>query len=425
MIKNLNKIICFATLLCSSISTTYSENLLVGYLDTTAIGSALKVNMQQAREDGYNMTIFGFAKITGTEISFYDATSESVFQQKLIEATDNGMKVLVSVGGQVNTFNPGDLNDSQLFELATHIVDFLQKNHLDGIDFDIEVQTNPNLLMHLLQNIRSLNENIILTAAPQINQGKLVTTGENQDYKKAIDAGLFDYLFLQAYNTPWENDSHFISTIYPIVKSQLPSHTKILIGEPTAAVAAGVVSIYHPSPDVTFTTEQVTEKMLSELKAIHSDSQFAGVMGWSLNVDYDATDYQDPLHTPGSYAYGLKDCVLNLQCDAPPAPKPPISNYILQTSNTDSASGIGMILTITDNQGHQFTSDYIAPNSNKIYNALSNPSASPIEGIHNLIVHWVTYPGGPSGDCPGYFDLTKNMNIMVNPSFRTCDFKAL
>jgi hypothetical protein len=84
-----------------------------------------------------------------------------------------------------------------------------------------------------------------------------------------------------------------------------------------------------------------------------------------------------------------------------------------------------MILTITDNNGHTFTSDYIAPNSNKVYNASSNPSASAIEGITNLMVHWATYQGGPSGDCPGRFDLTKNMNIMVNPTYRSCDFKDL
>ena len=169
----------------------------------------------------------------------------------------------------------------------------------------------------------------------------------------------------------------------------------------------------------------MTALMLPELKKINQDSQYAGVMGWSLNVDYDASDYGDATHIPGTYAYGLSDCVLRSQCDIPPSPKPPVANFTLQTSNTDLASGLGIIMTIQDYSGHAFTSDYLAPNSNKVYNATSNPSASAIEGIQNLHVQWSTYTGGPSGDCPGTFDLTQNMNIMVNPTYRSCAFSKL
>lgn len=415
----------FLTVFMMMFHAGFAQNWIVGYLDTTATGSALKVNMQQAYEDGYNMVVFGFAKINGPLIDFYDASSASVLKQKSNEAKARGMKVLISVGGQANTFNPGDLDEAQLSTLASGIVQFLHDNGLDGMDFDIEVRTNPDLLLELLKNIKQLDPHLILSAAPQINHGKLVTTGENQDYQAAIDAGLFDYLFLQAYNTPPQNDSTYISTIYPMVKAQVPRSTKILIGEPTAAVAAGVESIYHPSVDVTYTTEKVTEIMLPELKKINTDLQYAGVMGWSLNVDYDAADYQDPTHIPGSYAYGLKDCVLNQQCDTPPTPKPPVANFTLQTSNTDKSTGLGIIMTISDAAGHSFTSDYISPNSNKVYNAIITPSASSIEGKSNLVVHWVTYTGGPSGTCLGYFDLTQNMNIMVNPSYKSCAFKAL
>jgi chitinase len=422
----LKRMFFVTTLLASSLSVVYANiPLIAGYLDTTATGSALKVNMSQANQDGYNMVIFGFAKISGTNIDFYDSSSASVFKQKLTEAKASGMKVLVSVGGQANTFNPGTLDSGQISELASNVVNFIHSNGLDGIDFDIEVKTDPNLIMNLLRDVKYNDENILLTAAPQINNGHLVTTGDNQDYQQAINDGLFDYLFLQEYNTPPENDVSFISSIYPIIKAQIPGSTKIVTGQPTSSVAAGSMSIYYPSSGGTYNTQDVTAKMLSELKKINTDAQYGGVMGWSLNVDYDAADYSDPTHISGTYAYGLKDCVINSQCDTPPTPKPPVANYTLQTSNTDSASGIGMTLTITDNNGHTFTSDYIAPSSNKVYNAASNPSASVIEGLTNLMVHWVTYQGGPSGDCSGRFDLTKNMNIMVNPTYRSCDFKEL
>ena len=414
------------SVMVSNLSMAMAQDpLIAGYLDTTATGSALKVNMSQANQDGYNMVIFGFAKITGTNIDFYDPSSASVFKQKYSEAKAAGMRVLISVGGQANTFNPGTLDSGQISQLASNIVNFMQTNGLDGIDFDIEVKTDPDLIMNLLRDVKYLDQSKLLTAAPQINNGKLVTTGDNQDYQQAINDGLFDYLFLQEYNTPPENDVTFISTIYPVIKSQVPSRTKIVTGQPTSSVAAGITSIYHSSSGETYNTQDVTAMMLPELKKISTDSQYGGVMGWSLNVDYDAADYGEPTHISGTYAYGLKDCVLNSQCDTPPAPKPPVANYTLQTSNTDGASGIGMILTITDNNGHTFTSDYIAPNSSKVYNAASNPSASVIEGLSNLMVHWSTYQGGPSGDCPGRFDLTKNMNIMVNPSYQSCYFKEL
>ncbi|NDH09349.1 MAG: hypothetical protein EBY16_07030 [Gammaproteobacteria bacterium] len=421
----LKKILFSSTLLIANMAMATSNNLLAGYLDTTSTASALKVNMSQASLDGYNMIIFAFAKITGSDIDFYDSSSASVFKQQLSAAKANGMKVLVSVGGQVNTFNPGDLDSSQLSQLASNVVNFLHTNQLDGIDFDIEVPTDPNLILNLLRNIKSLDQNLLLTAAPQINNGILVTTGNHQDYQAAINDGLFDYLFLQEYNTPPQNDISYISSIYPIIKSQVPSKTKLVTGEPTAAVAAGSVSIYYPSSGETLNTQELTPNMLIELKKINSDSQYGGVMGWSLNVDYDAVDYGDATHIAGTFAYGLKDCVINNQCDTPPTPKPPAANFTLQTSNTDPASGLGLILTINDNNGNRFTTDYLAPNSNKTYNASSNPSASMIEGKTNLSVHWATYSGGPSGDCPGRFDLSKNMNIMVSASLKSCDFQAL
>lgn len=409
----------------ASMTFANTNSLIAGYLDTTATGSALKVNLSQASIDGYNMVIFGFAKISGTSIDFYDSSSENVLKQKLNEAKQNGMKVLISVGGQVNTFNPGSLDSSQINELATNIVNFLKNNQLDGIDFDIEVKTDPDLILNLLKAIKSIDQNILTSAAPQINNGQLVTTGTNQDYQAAINEGLFNYLFLQEYNTPPQNDITYISSIYPIIKGQVPANTKIVTGQPTAAVAAGTMSIYYPNGTDKLDTQEVTAKMLPELKKIYQDSQFGGVMGWSMNVDYDASDYGDLTHIAGTYAYGLKDCVFNNQCDTPPTPKPPVANYTLQTSNTDSSTGLGIILNITSSSGDIFTSDYIAPNSNKVYNASTNPSASNIEGKTNLVVHWSTYSGGPSGDCLGSFDLTQNMNIMVNPSYRSCDFKAL
>jgi chitinase len=398
-------------------------NLIVGYLDTTATGSAAKVNMQQAATDGYNMVIFGFAKVVGTTIDFFNDDSKKLLQQKLTAAKSAGMKTLVTVGGQANTFIPGTLSSQQITTLATNIVSFLKANNLDGIDFDLEVKTDPLMLDNLLKAIKLQDSSLIITAAPQINAGKFVTTGTDQDYDTAIKDGLFNYLFVQEYNTAPQNDISYISSIYPIIKAATPITTKIVTGEPTAAVAAGAITIYHPTPSETLDTQDVTPQMLTQLAKINTDAQYGGVMGWSLNIDYDAADYSDPNHINGTFAYGLKDCVIDNQCTTPPTPKTPVPNFNLQNSNTDSK--IGVIFKIDDSQGDTFTSDYIAPGANKVYNKTSNPSATALEGKKSLSVHWSTYQGGPSGTCPGTFNLTDNMNILVNPSTKACAFKQL
>ena len=46
------------------------------------------------------------------------------------------MQTLVSFGGQVNTFNPGELSAQQLQKLADNMVEFVHNNNFDGIDFD-------------------------------------------------------------------------------------------------------------------------------------------------------------------------------------------------------------------------------------------------------------------------------------------------
>lgn len=396
------------------------DKVLAGYLDVTATGSANKVNMSAATKDGYNMIIFAFADINGEDISFHNGT-ENITTTKLADAKNNGMKTLISVGGQINTYNPGNLDDQQISTLANNIVSFINSKGFDGIDFDLEVETDPTQLKKLISNIRQADPNMIITAAPQINGGKLVTTGNDQGYDEAIKAGLFNYLFLQEYNTSPEDQATFISDSFPGIENQVPSVTKLVVGQPTAAVAAGSATIYH-SDGQTLTTPQATAKMIPELEKIKDDSQYDGMMGWSLNVDYDGADYGDSSHTPGSFAYGLKDCVINGQCDVPPTPTPPSANYTLQVSDTDGSSGIGATVVISDNQGDEFKSDWIAPATNKTYSKSTNPSTSSVVGKKGLTVNWTTYPGGPEGTCSGTFDFTKNVNVMVNPTLKSCDF---
>lgn len=295
------------------------------------------------------MIVFAFAKVEGTQMSWFTNASKNLTLNDLVKAKAAKMGALISVGGegQYNTFKPTpNATEGQLQTLATNIVNFVKTNGFDGIDFDIETKYDPKQLQALLQYIRADDPTIIITGAPQIYQGKLISacTWSPQDCVNSYELAaktpnLFNYLFVQEYNAG-QTDPSFISTSFPVIKGQIDPSVKIVVGEPTDAVGANASgTIYHPNATTTLTTSQVTTLMLPELKQIQSDPQFSGIMGWSLNTDYDQGAYAPTVsHIPGQYAYALQNCVHNGDCAAPPPPK---FDNKLQVTNTDTANGIG------------------------------------------------------------------------------------
>jgi chitinase len=427
----MKKFICASVLAASIIGVASADvsstPLLAGYIDNSATGSLSKVNIKTVAEDGYNTVIFSFIKIDGTSVSFADGTQDSMTEMSQ-EAKDNNMKTLMSVGGQNNTFNPGNLSEEECNQLATNIVNFIKSNGFDGIDFDLEVQTSPTLIKSLVSYIKNIDKDIIVTAAPQVvSIGDTlvpVTTGTNQDYSEAIQSGLFDYLFLQEYNSTGENDPNFIINAFDDISKLIPegASTKIVTGQPTAAQAAGQTTLYYPEGSANpLKTEDVAKLMLPELKQISNDNKYGGVMGWSINVDYAPDAYPVPFgeaapHNPGDFAYFLNQCVLNGSCDKIPDPKPYDKSYDLQI--TDTSTNTGITVTVGDTYF-----GYIANNAFDSFDGSTNPSTTSITNKTGLQVKWVTYDGGPSGTCPDQFNFTNNnYNIMINPDTGACAY---
>jgi chitinase len=420
-------ILSFLTILVAhsafAATTGLQTPVIAGYIDATATGSAEKVVMNQAKQDGYNTVIVAFAYVNADGSVSFDQNTQPVAQKIIQEAKAANMQVLITFGGENNTFNPGNIPAETL---AENMYNFAQKYKIDGLDFDLEIKTDPQYLDTLLSDIKTYAKSHgsfipALTAAPQFNEGQLVTTGMNADYQQAISHGDFDALFIQEYNTnqqeaPHETDPDFISGRYNSIKGQVPPQTKIVIGEPAAAVGAGAATIYHPTPTQSLTTQQATALMLPRLKIIRSDTQFGGVMSWSLNVDYDAADFGDANHIPGTFAYGLKDCVMNGQCSTPPTPKPPVPNNTLTITNNGPNS---IVVDVQDSQdGIDFKSYWLGIGSTA-YSKTSTPSIASIEGKKGLTATWSTYKGGPSGTCQS-FDLTTNKTLTINTTTKTC-----
>lgn len=430
----------FTTILVVNMAS--AENIFAGYLDTTAIGSAATVKMPQVKKDGYNTVIFAFATVTGTKVTYPSITPTTVKS-----ATDAGLKVLISLGGQNNTFTPGQLTSTQIQLLASNLVMMVHTLGANGIDFDLEVQTSPTFLDELTAAIQAKDPSVLLSAAPQVvcdtevTKCQLVTTGTHADYDQAINNNRFDYLFIQAYNTPPQNDIHFMVKSYPLIADKLlnGSKTKIVMGQPSAAVAGGAATIYHPSPDKTLSTKQVTADLLPELKTLLQKPQFGGMMAWSLNVDYDPSAYGDTTsHQPGSFGFYLNNCVNKAQCDTQPIM--PKFQYRLDVTNNSKNLGI-QIAIVGTKHGHSFVTDWlntVPGNSSQtpnelVYSAVEStdpsrkvivaPTLANLYNLSTLQVLWFSYVGGKTGACKGSFSFSQNTHIIINSDNGDCSIQ--
>lgn len=312
------------------------DRILGGFLDIRTPGSTTRVDIEKVKNDGYNLIIVGFGEVYGTDIGFNLSGNNSNLSMqtaidKMRQAKKLGLKVLLGVGGTPNTFHPGvklkepdpkmlgkSMSDKQINTLAVNIVKFLKKNKINGIEFSIRKYTSASFMNDLTAKIKEIDPKIIVAAEPEVNDYKLVTTGRSNDYDLAIQSGNIDYLFLQEYNVYPQYDPNYIAESYnKIIKnSKIPLDTKVLIGEPTNAIAGGTNTIYHPAGDgsKSLSTEEAVSLMLPQLELLKHKPRFAGMIGWSLNTDYASDLYGDNKHRAGAFAESLKECIYNNVC---------------------------------------------------------------------------------------------------------------
>ncbi|KAI3792989.1 hypothetical protein L1987_35601 [Smallanthus sonchifolius] len=192
-----------------------------------------------------------------------------------------GVKVFLSIGGAVGSYSLSSPQDAQ------QVADYLWNNYLggqsssrplgdavlDGIDFDIESGTDQywSDLANALNAYNSQKE-VYLSAAPQC---PFPGNGVANQLYPAINAGLFDYVWVQFYNNPQcEYGSGNADALLARWNEWTQLNTnQIFLGLPAAAGAAS--SGYIP-PDVL--TSQV-------LPSIKSSPKYAGVMLWNRFYD--------------------------------------------------------------------------------------------------------------------------------------------
>ena len=327
-----------------------NPHYMVGYLNQYYGPWNQKVTISDAAKAGYNLVVIAFASglsdaapvATGIpNIEFYgnlflaytssntfNATSLQKMKQDIQLAKEKyGLKkILVSVGGATGGLN---LDGKNLDNMAENIRYFLDYYNLDGIDFDLEGKIDPVLLKDLIVKIKQQSlangQTAVVTAAPQLNRTdadkysvSLVTAASNQDYKAAVEAGVFDMLFLQDYNTGEvsnridygsseycngvdgertycsEEMPGYISASFdyltkntPIKQSliNIPSQTLLVMGEPASQSAAGDDSVFYgwePKEG-----ETIYNQMAKVYASLSNQTQYGGAMVWSINHDFD------------------------------------------------------------------------------------------------------------------------------------------
>lgn len=318
-------------------TNSQSDNVLAGYLDVTAMGTATDLDMKKVKYDGYNEVVLAFANIEGSDISFPESSAD-LAQQKTTEAQDADLKTIVSVGGENNTYKP---NGADTKKLAQNIVNFLHKDGYAGIDFDIEIagdEDDAKYLKELVADIKKIDNKLEIIIAPQIMGDVLVSTGNSEFYKDLLsEKGLVDYIYVQNYNTVPEQDPSFTKDAYTITSSySKDSDAKIVIGFPATAAAAGLATVYYPDfngdyndtenlpgPEDALNTYEAMKSIFPYLSDISVDSKFAGFMSWSLNTDYFGYTFPGdyPEQADGSFGYYMAPCAFENKCSEIPKDK--------------------------------------------------------------------------------------------------------
>ncbi|KAL5995299.1 hypothetical protein ACLOJK_025357 [Asimina triloba] len=199
-----------------------------------------------------------------------------------------GVKVMLSIGGGVGSYQLTSAED------AKQVADYLWNNYLggqsssrplgdavlDGIDFDIETGNDMywDDLARDLAAYSSKGKKVYLTAAPQC-------PFPDASVGKALNTGLFDYVWVQFYNNPpCQYSSGDVANLDDAWKQWTRSikATKIFLGLPAAPAAAG--SGFIPVDDL---TSQV-------LPLLKSSGNYGGVMLWSKYYD-DQTGYSSAI----------------------------------------------------------------------------------------------------------------------------------
>ena len=266
----------------------WPDRALVGYV--TAYGSHTPPNVtnemiDQAIYHNYNVFVYAFGYINeSNEVSIPSGITEQDLHAQIDKIHQHNGLALISFGGQNNTFTP----NSDPRSAALNTIEYCKKFNFDGIDLDLEdVQVTSRYVLTYIKEIRDIDSEIFITAAPQIHGGyggPASFEPNNIFTKQFLESARLSAVLVQEYNQRGgavfdglqDTDIGFISASYGPLTDLVPECTKIIVGEPATKEAAPAGGLFFPK-DIVMDIENGGRVLKS--------SQYGGIMVWAINYD--------------------------------------------------------------------------------------------------------------------------------------------
>lgn len=354
----------------ASVSVAQGSMIKASYIDMSASGAVALI--QSGGYKAANVLIFGFADTSSSSIN----TSYLTTIKTALDSESTGTVNLLSIGGA--TGSASDMTDTAkvVSNISAQIESYnsqLSTAKINGVDLDLEGGFTADQIKALAKGFSDLG--YLVSVAPQVylssgstvdssNPSNLVLTSgspnSNQsNYTPAIAANYVDYVFVQTYNTPdWTIDGYaesqvgFIKAVAKALNNStksdcsaytssttsvcIPEATNLVIG--TVANAGGAFSsanMFGVAPGTSYSQSSILTQFKTSIDEMIADTTnykyFDGVMMWSLNTDYDPTDYGDNYAVKGAFS----TTIYGAESGSTPSGK----YFILQVSNTGDGSG--------------------------------------------------------------------------------------
>ena len=273
-------------------------HVLMGYWQDFSNGAQVLTIAQVPTTYNIIAVAFGTSTTTPGQVAFsidsglasaLGGYSTSQFIADINTAHSRGQKVILSVGGANGTVSVSDSTSASNF--ATSISSLMSQYGFDGVDIDLESGINPSEMAAAISQLKSLQPNALVTAAPQT----VDTLSTGSDYFQfASDIGSnMTMMNTQYYNSGSmngcdgnvysEGTENFITALACTELQGLAANT-IGVGLPATPSAAGSGYV-SPSTVVAAIQCLAGGTNCGSFKPPSTWPGLRGVMTWSINWD--------------------------------------------------------------------------------------------------------------------------------------------
>lgn len=290
-----------------------SDSHFIGYWQNYRNSATLPVRLTDI-PDGFDIVTIAFASVNPNgNVKFtlqgppYKDTADGLprFKEDIKSLQNNGVKVLLSLGG-MNSFFHVD-NPKKATNFLTSLEKIITEYGFDGVDYDLEGDLNRKNTIYLLEVTRTLKSDfekkdapLFLTVAPQsIDVNWQVSQGK---YDPLINEGLVDAVSVQLYNSTCKRSFKSGSPCYApgtqdfIVSqadSTIQAWKKRGVKQPESLYVIGLAATNYGT-NSGYARPEIVKKALSCLKtgkecATYTPTktypQLGGLMSWNINWD--------------------------------------------------------------------------------------------------------------------------------------------